>query len=447
MSSVNSMFSKQTHAPHSKTTRTFSSSMGLAVAMVGLPVGDALAQNYEGLSRETYQGRPQVAQSKADEYKPLGLRAGSFIFSPLIEAGLTRDSNIFRLPSSAEEAATIAYAAASAGMDSDWSRHAFNMYAWTEWADYHDFGNQNYKDYKITADGRVDVVTRSFATGKIGYMDLHEDRASLSNRGGIEPNRYAYAFAGVGYEHQPNRFLTRINLDYESLDFENNVSIIGTEIDNAARDRTRPEATLRLGYEVMPERTVFLQGAVNSVNYVEKEDAEGQERSSNGYKITSGMSFDLTALIEGDAYLGYVSQDYDDPAFDDNSGGLVGFGLTWYPTTLTTVYFDLDRNPQETTEPASSGYLSTVFSTRVDHELLANLLLLGSLRYVDNKYEQQTPESKEKENIFGIDLGIKYLINRRYYAQAAYTYERRDSDIDIQEYALNRFTVSVGANW
>ena len=126
---------------------------------------------------------------------------------------------------------------------------------------------------------------------------------------------------------------------------------------------------------------------------------------------------------------------------------LVGFHLTWTPTGLTTVHLNLDRNPQETTEPTSPGYLSTVFSVGVDHELRRNVILLGNVGYTDNQYEQDGPGQKDNENITYVGLGGKYLFSRRFYASAEYNYERRRSDIAAQEYKTNEVMLALGANW
>jgi len=69
------------------------------------------------------------------------------------------------------------------------------------------------------------------------------------------------------------------------------------------------------------------------------------------------------------------------------------------------------------------------------------------LKYRDNKYQQLVPGGKENEDIFGADLGMKYLFNRRFYATVEYKYERRNSDLERQEYKLNRGFLSLGANW
>ena len=422
------------------TTRYFSF-LSCAIAL-GVP---AIAQAAE----EPVRGQG-VLISNSKEFKPLGLHAGSFYFYPAIEIGVKQDSNVYRLPKELERSDTIGTSKLSAAMESDWNRHELNARVSANLGYYDKYTDEDYQDYVATAEGRLDVVKNSFATGRVGYKKLHEDRRSLDDRGSTKPTKFDRAYVGVGYDHKPNRLRTLVKLDYESLDYKNGTSVLGGAIDNDDRDRTRPEATIRLGYENLPGKSLFIQGEFYAVDYDKKLDNNGLERSSTGYKVKAGLNFDLTSLLIGDVFVGYLGQNYDESSFTDIKDPLFGFGLSWYPTGLTTIYLDLDRFPSETTDPNAAGYLSTVFSVQADHELLRNLFLTGALKYKDNKYQQLVPGvpgGKENEDIFGADLGMKYLFNRRFYATAEYKYERRNSDLERQEYKLNRGFLSLGANW
>lgn len=388
-----------------------------------------------------------VQQHRRNDYTPLGLRAGSFLFYPELELVGEYDSNIFRLPEDFEEDDFITHVKPSVSMNSNWNRHALNAYAGADLAWHDDHSSEDYTDYRLSADGRLDVLRDSAASGAIGYADLHEDRSSTDGRGGVEPTPYTQAYLNLGYQHRFNRMGVKLAYDTETLEYESVRGILGGVIYNGDRDRTRDEFSLRLSYQLRPQFDVFAEGSVNTVDYEDRFDAGGRERSSDGYKLIGGVSIDLTNLLEGDAYLGYLRQEYDDPLFDDISDPTLGFGLRWMPSGLTTFSANLDRKPQETTSPTASGYLSTIFSLGVDHELKRNILLDGVLSYTSNDYQQNVPGGKEEEDTLRAGLGVKYLFNRRFYAGAGYDYEKRTSDIAIQEYSLHQARVSVGARW
>lgn len=386
-------------------------------------------------------------QSKSAEYQPLGLRAGSFMFYPVLEMGVESDSNIFRVPSELEENDTIFHLDPSVYMTSDWSRHELNAYAWARLGYYDEFSNEDYEDYSVSADGRLDVLRDSYATGYVGFASRHEGRSSVDNRFGAEPTTFTQAVFGLGYDHTFNRLTVSAAYDYEALDYDDVPGIFEAVINNDDRDRKRNEGTLRVAYQVRPQFDFFVEGALNAVDYDNTPDDTGRERSSNGYRLNAGASIDITSVLVGDVFVGYLRQEYDDPGLRDIDNTDYGFRLFWYATALTTVTSSLQRSPTETTEPEASGYLSTALDLRVDHELRRNILLHTAFSYRNNDYEQSVPGRKENEDIFDFSIGGKYLFNRRFYARAEYAYERRNSDIEEQEFTANEFRFALGAQW
>ena len=424
----------------------------LASIMICIAVGSSSATYAINLSNPA-AGQGKIA-TRDNAFNPLGIHAGGFYFFPAAELGASYNDNIYYVKddtfeSRFDKSDYIANLRSSVSMNSNWNRHEVNLLGSADLGRYDENTNEDYEDYVVAADGRYDVMRRSFATGRAGYMRLHESRSSLDDRFGKDPTEYDYWYLGAGYDHQPARFRTLFTLDFEKLEYDNVTNIFNERVDNHDRDRGRTEAILRLGYEDRLNRRIFIQGAVNSVDYDQRRDNLGQERSSDGYKITAGLNLNLTHLLVGDIFAGYMEQDYDDSSFDDSSALLVGFHLTWTPTMLTTVDLNLDTTSQETTEPDAGGYLSTVFTARVEHELRRNIMLFGNFGYIDNQYEQSDApgRSKGSENVTSVGLGGKYQFSRRFYATAEYRYKERSSDISSQDYENNQVLLNLGANW
>ncbi len=406
---------------------------------MGFPVLSQAILELEELQRS--------AVSSDNEYRPLGLHIGGFYLYPEVEAGVKQDSNIFRLPEELEVTDTIKFAKISVPMRSNWNRHMLNAFVSANLGYYDEFKNEDYQYYTATADGRYDVLRNSFLSGKIGYKRRDKDRSSLDDRGTRRPTKFDHTYVGIDYDHSPYRLRTLIQLYYENYDFKNSENLLGEVIDNNDRDRSRPVATFRMGYENLPGRRIFIEAAINSVDYDQTFDNNGLERSSKGYKIKAGINYNLTSLIVGDVFVGYLEQNYNEPSASDLNDPLLGFGLVWFPSGLTTVNLELDRKPVETTDPNAIAYLSTIFLMQVDHELLRNVLLTAMFKYRDNKYNQITPGSKENEDYANVGLGVKYLFSRRFFATAQYDYVRRNSDIKTQEFKRHRGILSIGANW
>ncbi len=419
-------------------------------------------------------GNVQSASGESS-YAPTGIHAGSFYFFPVVEIGIGYDDNVFRLPDDVTEEGVIVdtgepggppsimngsdtrfNAHASVTMNSDWNRHALNGLASIDVGKYKDLSSEDFGNYNLALDGRLDVKRGNAATARVGTLKRNEDRSAVNSREafgdvfliyGDEPTQYHLNYVGVGYNYKPARLGVAVNLNYETLEYEDVTNIFGQNIDNGDRDRSRPDAVLRVGYEVMPQRSVYVQGNVFTVDYDRPVDNNGIERSSTGYKATAGMHFDLSNLLLGDVYVGYLEQNYDSATQADISSNVYGAGLTWFPSRLTSVNFHLDRNVEESTEATVSGYLSTTASVGVSHELKRNIILDANADYTKNEFQQNVEGGKENEDITGFGLGGRYLISKRFYTSLRYRYETRESDLAQQEYTGNRYLLTLGANW
>lgn len=70
-------------------------------------------------------------------------------------------------------------------------------------------------------------------------------------------------------------------------------------------------------------------------------------RDSDGYDVGVGAAFDFTNLIRGEAFVGYLEQEYDQVGFQKVDG--IDFGLNgeWYASELTTVTAGINRTVEE----------------------------------------------------------------------------------------------------
>jgi hypothetical protein len=412
-------------------------------------------------------GNTEVAFSDEGGYAPLGFHPGSFYIFPVVEIGIGYDDNVFRVPENTErteafvngpESDTVVTARASVAANSDWNRHELRGMASIDLGKYSELSSEDFGNYAVDVDGKLDVKRGQYATGNAGFRKGTESRSSVDDREldnftdtptvfGVEPTEFFETYVGAGYNYKPAKLGASADLDYRTIEYDDVTNIFGENVDNSDRNRSRTGARVRFGYEVMPQRSLYVEGAVNSVDYDRPVDNNGIERSSVGYKATAGMHFDLSNLLLGDIYVGYLEQNYDSPTQGDISGSVYGLGLQWYPSRLTSINLHLDRNVEESTEATASGYLSTTARIGVEHELKRNIILSANADYTENKFKQNLPGQKEREDITGFGLEGRYLISRRFYTSLRYRHEYRNSDIRLQEYTNNRGLLTLGVNW
>lgn len=419
-------------------------SAGLAIfSMASLTAGNANAQTPPRTSQDAQtSAAPErgetVLSRPRPEYDPVGVRMGGFMLYPEIGVQESYNSNIFATTSN-EQSDFITAIEPSLDLRSNWNNHALNLHADSSVVRYWDNDDENFTDYTLSADGRVDVLRDLRLFGGAGYQIRHEPRSSPDNQGGTEPTEYSVAGANLGVEKEFNRLSFRLNGKTERYEYDNVRNASGTVLDQSGRDRDEHEIGLRTGYEIGPLRNVYLL-----TNYYIREYDKltgGFNRDSDGYLVGVGTQYDLTGLVFIDAYAGYRRQDYDDARLREMTGWASGIKVTWNVTPLTTLTGTLDRDIRETTVTNASGYFQTKAELRADHELLRNLILTASLGYQNDDFQGVSRD----DDYTLVGLGAKYLINRNFTLSGGYGYRSRDSNVSGGDFDENVVLVRLGA--
>jgi len=412
------------------------------VCLCGLLMpGILLAQYYDtpGLGQQPVSAHPQ-------DYKPLGIRAGAFMLHPGVQLGAEFTDNTFYSADN-EQDDTIFHVRPYITAQSTWTRHSLNIRLAADFARYNDFGERDYDDFFFGVNGRIDVKNRSFFTYTLDYLELHEGLNNRTSEQGVKPTEYTLYGGSVGYDHTFNRLQLMGKIGRNRLDFDNVLAADGRLINNQDRDRDFSFFTVRAGYQFKLDRQAFLAYTGYNVDYDEKIDRNGYDRGGDGYKIDAGLALSLTGKLDGQVFVSYHERKYDDPLLPKVDGWALGAGLQWNPTDLTSVYGAIASNVEETTYANSSGFLQTVYSLRVDHELTRFIQLSGFASYRDADYKSidETVENRRtNDKIWRAGLGLNWFINRFMYLHGSYAYEKLDSSFMGDKYKVNTFWLMLG---
>lgn len=364
-----------------------------------------------------------VTERQRPDYDPIGVRLGGFFLLPALSVQESYNSNIFATNTN-EQSDFITSIEPKVDLRSNWNNHALNLHADTRIVRFADHDNEDFEDYTLATDGRLDVQRDFRLFGGAGYRVRHEQRSSPNDQGGSEPTEYDVLGLNLGVEKQFNRVSTRLDAKRDTYSYDSVRTSGGTTIDQGDRDRDQTEIALRTGYEFTPLREVYLLGAYNFREYDRATDRNGFRRDSDGYTIAVGTEYDLTGVTFLDAFVGYTVQDYDDARLQELKGWTAGAKLTWNVTRLTTLTGTLSREVEETILNNASGYFATRAEIRADHELLRNLLLNASLGYENDEFEGISRD----DDYYLAGLGAKYLMNRFLSVSGGYGYRTRNSN-------------------
>eukprot|EP00439_Symbiodinium_sp_Y106_P088264 s1_g800.t1 len=400
------------------------------LAATAMCAGSALADENRG------EG---VLDRARPDYDPAGVRVGSFLLFPSVEIGLGHDDNIGRADTNTTESFTL-NVRPELNLQSQWSRHELNVGILANSIFHEADSDLDYTDVTTGLDGRIDISNSTDVEVFASYAELNEElRTATAPTAAAEPTEYTSWDAGLQLNQRFNRLTAELEGSLGELDYDDVAAIGGGIVDNDARDRSFAEGRLRLGYDVDPDINLFVEGALNEVDYDQEPPTVAASRDSDGYRVGAGASFDLTKLMAGEIVLGYFEQDYDSAAFTDVDGLSADVDVSWFVTPLTTVSFGAGSEVRQSDTTGSGGFLAQYVDVTVDHELLRNVIVSTGASFENNDYEGIA----RNEDIFGFDFGAEYLINRNMSLKAGYSYEERDSDVAGRDYDRNRFGVAL----
>lgn len=382
------------------------------------------------------------SQRVDDSYQPRGIEWGKFLLFPAIEMDTSWTDNIFATTDDARSDRFIRVTP-SMRLRSRFTRHELNLYGELEKFAFDRYTNDDRLNGTVTADGKLDIEKGWEATANLSYVDRAEDRSSPDVAQGLHPAN-TYTLSGQANTRlQQGRMLYQGGISFSQIDIGNAVRAAGGIIDNSGRDRMEYEATGRVGYEIFPNYYALVEGAVNSRDYDNRITGTTFKRSSDGYRVESGIGIDVTDLIRGDFLVGYMSQSYDNPAFSDPSGLSFRARFNWTPSRMTVIVPSFERTVQETVRTGTSGIVRTGTGLTVRHEFARNFVgtFIGNVAY--ENYESSADDS------WSYDARLRgiYAISREFYVGAEARYRQRDTDTGISSYKQTTLMFRVGARY
>lgn len=378
---------------------------------------------------------------------PDGYLWGSFLVQPELDLSLVYDSNIFATRTDAVGDA-ITLLRPSVTVESQWQRHKLEFEAGATAARYHDTGSEDYDDYWADTEGRFDISADTNIFGGLGYSREHEDRASPdATLVGPEPTTFDSRRFHGGIAHSRGRMSTRLGATFEHLDYHD----VGP-LNNDDRDRDLTGVGLRLNYRLNPRYVLFGQAIRDVRRYDQLFDDNGLDRDSAGMRLAVGFTGVFSNRLSGNAYVGRLSQSYDEPTFSDVNALDFNARLSFRATPRTDLVFDLERTLEETTLDHSPGYLYTSASVEAVHRITPRLRASAGASAARADYQGISRE----DDLYSAEFGLRYLLTRQLFLAASYRITTRDSnqrqailnDANIQEiddYSRQQVFLTIGA--
>lgn len=411
------------------------------IACSAIPAGAARADD----------GGADVLSRARPEYDARGLHAGTFLLTASATGSFSYTDNVLNAQSNLDD---YFYALSpQIGLASDWARHALKLSAESKSHWYDAQSGENRSDWKVAADGRLDIVRGSEITAEIHHIETHEARGTDQTGGDAtgdpaEPTALSRTGFSAEVSHEINRVELAAGVSVEQHDYDDTPCVtacvppvVPAVINNDDRDRTVTDIFAKIAVEATTDTAVFLRGHLTRHDFDAAIDDDGFNRDSEGWGVDGGIEFSMSHLLAGEIFAGYVARHYDDAALSDTAEFAFGAELKWFASMLTTITLDASRTIEDTSIEQSSGYVSTQAELGIDHELLRNLILSGRLGFETADYQ----EISRNDDILRAALGGRFLINNHLHFDAMWQYVDRSSSEPAFSYGTNLFTFSLTA--
>jgi hypothetical protein len=428
----------------------------LARAQVVLPVSPPAAppwnslQVFDTVPFAQYWARdPDAAVAPEDTpvktrqqpgYESVGIRAGSWMFTPALTAGANYDSNVFA--SNTDKRSDIAATVEpSLAVSSLWDRHALDINGTVRSTVYRRFSQLDQTDVTLGARGRIDVWDNAAILTSFRLASLHEGVGSLTSpTGAVEPTPYSLASGDVSYWQQFNRLAISFGVRSDTYNYGSTRAQDGSIINQDSRDGRVDVGHGRLDYAISSNLGLF---SAIEVNRRDLRGTPSQSLSSDGYRSLSGFNVRFGNLVTGEFGAGYAKQRFDDPTIGTVAGPAYRALLTWSPTRLLDFHFKAEQIVTEAADTVASGIRADALQLGADYELRRDTVLSLSGVYERDKFFGLVRD----DNVYGATAELKHLFNRYSYISFQYRYLRRDSSIPTSSYDKHEVGLNVTAHY
>jgi hypothetical protein len=318
------------------------------------------------------------------------------------------------------------------------------------------------KNYTLSTDGFVEArqyaqfdsenqVNGSFGTnfvvapddntqviGNARYLHQHLDRGTSETIGpdGVllsttfaHPVAYDEALASVALNKRYDRWWTSVGLAGLGINYEN-PTIPGNLVSLSYADGGIAVLNGRVGYVISPLTSIFVEAAGNT------RDWGVSAFDSTGYRLVGGVLFDNgpNARIKGEAWAGYMNQQYNGVSFQDISSWTYGAGLTFGFTDKLTGVIEGKREAKEAAlslaalAPGVIGASNAVCAVtpgascvsdiessiggRLEYRILPKVAIGGGVTFLEDDYLGAAAGNRSDRTLSPL-ASIKYFPNDR----------------------------------
>jgi len=368
-------------------------------------------------------------------FAPEGFRLGSFDGNVSLEQAIGYSDNVSDLVGGDPGGFTDTNFALS--LTSDFSRHQIqtNLNANYE----RPFDETQVDTLQVLANTslRLDLADGHTLTTALGYnlQTLSFTNSALTTGAVDTPNQETYSVSvELAQDEQKLQYNLRGSLDRSE---EDDVDL-GGGLFQSQEDQSQNlyQFTARLGYEVSPAITPFVEGTYGIREFDLQFDRNGNERDSNIFQLRSGLEIDLGEKFSGEISAGFVSEDFEDEALETLDGFTVDAVLNWSPVRDTQYILTLGTATNDSVALNDNG--SLIYNARLDYQKQI------TSRFAVNAFADYQIETNDDSNqVITVGAGTEYFLNRHTAITTDIEFTEFTSDIGVADFTETSATIGI----
>lgn len=288
-------------------------------------------------------------------------------------------------------------------------------------------------DWRVGADGRLDLSRQSKIGTAIGYSHDTEDGESVDAEDD-QDDLSTHAFnASLSYDHSGDTIGYSLAGSASRLDAE------GSDFDD--RDRTTLGGRASASY-ALSDRLSFSAGPSYSYSTYDEEVAnDGAGRDAQIVNIRVGGKFKASRTISTSASVGYGYAAFDDANREDDDKVVGNLGLTWNAGAGTILQLRAGQTLGLTVVDDADTRTTTTGSAILTHRLkLGNRSVLSSsLSYRISAFS----DLDRTDHDLAAGLAYAYRLTEHVFMNAGYRFSRRASDDNDADFYRNLISLGI----
>ncbi len=239
-----------------------------------------------------------------------------------------------------------------------------------------------------------------------------------------------------------------------SFVYYNNYKQQYNDLADYSQDYTDNEFGLGVETRFLPKTWGFFRYHYGLQRY--NTNAPGQTDQYNSdskrHRANVGLTWDPGAKLSGEVSVGYQWRKYDHEYTsaaqtarrEDKNTWVAETAVTFMPTTTTMLTMTITRAVRDTASDTNEQFIDTGIGLNLQQTILTKFTLNAGVGYSKNEYNLPVANARTDDNYLA-NIGLDYNIREWLGVGIGYNLNRKNSNIDTNEFTDNKFMISLRA--